>query len=179
MPYSNAVTRRAVSCACLLGHILFAASLYAQDNPPEKERVELRFREWFVNMEGTIRDKGHQGAGTRLDVESDLGIDGIRPSPIVEIGIEVPSVGRFTLGYSALHFRGDEVLDRDILYDDQVFSIVLKTSDSTAGQVRQILSSKDLKWYWNFASDGRAMDAYLWRFRRASSAALPPREYRS
>ncbi len=122
MPPSNSVTRLVTTLACLLGHVILGTSLYAQDNPPDKERVELRFREWFVSMDGTVRDKGHQGSGTRLDVDRDLGIDEMRPSPIVEIGIEVPSVGTFLLGYSGLHFRGEEVLPVDVLYDDQAFA---------------------------------------------------------
>jgi hypothetical protein len=99
---------------------LAGGTLLAQE--PSKERVDLSLREWFVQMDGKIRDKGHQGSGTWADVDSDLGIDGISPSAVIEIAVEVPSVGTFTLGYNELHFKGSETLPRDILYDDQGFA---------------------------------------------------------
>ncbi len=102
-----------------MGGLLLGQSLQAQEEPETKERVDLRFLEWFVRVDGRIRDKGHGGMGSWVDT-GDLGIGKTTASPTLGIDIDIPSVGRFGLGYSDIHTKGNGDLPEDTLYNDQV-----------------------------------------------------------
>ncbi len=100
---------------------LFALLLVTAPALAQDVEVGIRLREWFARYDGAVTADGRADNGTRLDAESDLGLDSHEFAHEVEFSLEIDRVGRFSMGYWRLRLEGDETLAGDANFDGQTF----------------------------------------------------------
>ena len=87
----------------------------------QETTVEVRLREWYARYDGAVTANGPLDNGTRFDAESDLGLDSHDLVHQIQLSVDFPEVGRFSLGYWQLRQEGNDVLQADAIFDGQTF----------------------------------------------------------
>lgn len=100
----------------LVALLVLTAPVLAQD-----VEFGIRLREWLARYDGAVTADGRPDNGTRLDAESELGLDSYEFAHEIELSLDVDQVGRFSMGYWRLGLEGDETLAGDANFDGQTF----------------------------------------------------------
>ena len=101
--------------------LLFAFLLSAGPLWSQEATVGVRLREWAARYDGSITAEGRSDNGTRLDASSDLGMDRYALTHDLQVSVEVPDIGRFSVGYWRLRLQGDDTLAADATFDGTTF----------------------------------------------------------
>lgn len=88
----------------------------------QDDSVGARLRYWYAQLNGTAESTGGVVPPTVIDVDEELGLDDIEPIPEIEAWIQIPVLGRFSAGYWAGTFKGQNTLSTDIAFDDIAFT---------------------------------------------------------
>lgn len=103
-----------VAAVALLG----ASPALAQD-----ESVGVRLREWLARLDGTVKAQGQSIPSTTIDIDDELGLDEAEVANEIQLSLRLPVIGRFTGGYWWVDFKGDEVLERTIVFNDNAYLV--------------------------------------------------------
>jgi hypothetical protein len=83
--------------------------------------VGARVREWFARYDGAVTADGRPNNGTRFDAASDLGLDDYELAHEIQVSLDTPTIGRFTVGYWRLRLEGDAALAAGANFDGSTF----------------------------------------------------------
>jgi hypothetical protein len=105
------------SLSALILAVAAASPAAAQD-----ETIGVRWREWFVKINGHIQGQGDNVPAADINLTSTLGLDDQENGHEIQLYLSLPVLGRFYAGYWWVDFEGDETLTRDITFADVTFS---------------------------------------------------------
>lgn len=115
--------------------------------------IQLMARAWVATASGKVSAFDPPGPKTRVDLESDMGIEGFSPGWMLEIRHRIHEDIFMSLGYASVTLEGSTTLNKTLFYEGQMLS---------PGD--RIKSQLDVRWGWlNFEYDVPFYFPYGWR----------------
>ena len=122
--------------------LLVTAAVLGFALPAQAVDFGVRGYYWFTDISGNLRVDGDILPGTKMDLESDLGI-GDESYPIVEAFLGVGN-HHISFAYYRAEYEGDNFLTRTIVFNDEIFTANERISSSL------IYDNYDFKYQYDF-----------------------------